>query len=93
MKLDDEWSYCEMCPYKCKKQKTLEKHTNNQHANFKICNICDQKVGTEEILTKHMIKEHKESLADNQDIICTKCTMKNLCICEWIDKAMELENQ
>ena len=93
VKLDDKWMYCDMCPYKCKKQKTFEKHTQNQHKNFKKCENCGKNYDNAEILTEHMIKEHTEIHAENQDVLCAKCTMTNCCICEWLDKAMELESK
>ena len=43
VKEGDGLNDCDMCEYKCKKVKTVEKHLNTKHENYLTCEICEGK--------------------------------------------------
>ena len=51
-----EWIFRELCAYKCKKKKTMNKHMQPQHMIFEICaNVTTKKMDTK-ALKEHMNK-------------------------------------
>ena len=61
VKTSDAWLYCESCIYKCKKNKTMQKHISNQHENGEKCDKGVTNSETLEILEEHMTDQEKKS--------------------------------
>ena len=51
--------FCDMCSYKCKNKKTIEKHLHKKHENYKQCDLCDRNFTTEGSLTNHVHEDHE----------------------------------
>ena len=74
-KLDtrDNWLFCEMCDYKCKKNVTLRKHKNTRHneANYN-CNNCSKTYPSKDMLEEHMKSGLRNEHEQQRDIDTVK---------------------
>ena len=52
------WIACNLCDYKCKKDKTMNKHTNSKHEGYKTCEVYERKFTSFESIQAHKESEH-----------------------------------
>ena len=48
-----------MCSFKCKNNKTIEKHLHKKHENFTQCDLCERKFMMECLLNNHVKEDHE----------------------------------
>ena len=54
-----QFIHCDMCNYKCKSEKTMLKHLNSKHENYKQCDLCERKFTSEDYLSNHVDEDHE----------------------------------
>ena len=65
----ESWLHCEICIYKCKREKTMAKHMNEKHKDFEACDICGKNIGDGNVMKEHKNVEHIMSKQDKVKVI------------------------
>ena len=56
---------CEICNYKCKKEKAMKKHVNAKHIEQK-CRTCDKVFPSKMEVIMHTASEHSNNIKEDQ---------------------------
>ena len=76
-KIQDELLSCEICNYKCKKEKSIENHMLTKHTSHE-CKECKQKLPSVTKLLKHVADNHYEVQGNVQNRTSKDDTTENI---------------